>query len=315
MARMNAVQIHAYGATTQLRYEEVERPTPLAEEVLIRVHAVGINPVDFKTRQGGAIARMLGENPFPLILGWDIAGEIVEAGPGVTEYSVGESVYGMIRFPRAGKAYAEYVTAPVTDIALKAGNQSYVQAAAVPLVALTAWQALFTTAQLQGGETVLIQAAAGGVGHVAVQLAKWKGATVLGTASTASIEPLLKLGADRVIDYTREAFEQVVQDVDVAIESMGGSIHTNTYKVLKRGGRLVSLGHPLDLALAEAGGITATSILVYPEKTQLQEITRLIEEGKLQIQVERTFPLSEAAQAHELLEKHHVHGKVVLIPA
>src|SRR5258708_37343211 len=183
MSTMEAIQIHQYGEPSVLRVEEIVRPEPKEGEVLIRTHAAGINPIDWKTRKGQGIAGLLGDNPFPLMLGWDISGTVEAIGSGVKGFVVGDEVYGMVGFPRPGSAYAEYVSVPAREVVRKPSNCSHIEAAGVPLVTLTAWQVLFEVGQLQAGQTILVHAAAGGVGHVAVQLAKWKGAGVIATAS------------------------------------------------------------------------------------------------------------------------------------
>ncbi len=235
MARMKAVHIESYGGTGVFVYTDTSRPEPGEGEVLIHVHAAGVNPIDWKTRQGNGVAGWLGPQPFPLILGWDISGEIEAIGPGVSQFAPGDAVYGMIRFPEPGNAYAEYVTAPVTDIALKPRSITHIEAAAVPLAALTVWQALFERANLQKGQTVLIHAAAGGVGHLAVQLARWKGAHVIGTASARNTAFLHDLGIDTIIDYTKESLESKARDVDVVLNPVGITVEKQSWRVLKRG--------------------------------------------------------------------------------
>jgi NADPH:quinone reductase-like Zn-dependent oxidoreductase len=311
MALMKAIQIHRYGAPDVFISEEVERPVPGVGEVLVRVRAVGINPVDTAMR-AGYLAGLLGEPPFPLILGWDISGEVVELGTSVTEFAPGDEVYGLNRFPQLGKAYAEYVTAPVTDIGRKPHTLSHVEAAVLPLAGLAAWQALFVYAKVQAGERILIHAAAGGVGHLATQLARWKGAHVIGTASACNIDFVRGLGAETVIDYTSERFEEHVHDLDVAIDSMSGEIQERTIPLLKKGGRLVALLIGMNQELAKAHGVEAIGMLVSPNRMQLDEITRLVEDGQLKVHVEAVFPLQEVARAHELVAGHHVRGKVAL---
>lgn|ERR1019366_2989256 len=311
MAVMNAMQIHQYGTPDVFVYEEVERPVPGAGEVLVRVRGVGINPVDTGMR-AGYLTGLMGEPPFPLILGWDISGEVVELGSGVTEFAPGDEVYGLNRFPQLGKAYAEYVVAPVTDIARKPRTLSHVEAAALPLAGLTAWQALFVHGNVQAGESLLIHAAAGGVGHLATQLARWKGANVIGTASAHNIDFVQGLGAKTVIDYASERFEEHVHDLDIAIDSMSGEIQERTIPVIKRGGRLVALLMGMNQELAKTYGVEALGMLVSPNHEQLGEIARLVDDGQLKVHVERVFPLQEVARAHELVAGHHVRGKVTL---
>lgn len=311
MAQMHAVRVHRYGGPEELIYEATTRPTSQAGEVLVSVHAAGVNPVDWKTREGDDETETITS---PLILGWDIAGVVVEVGSGVDQFAVGDAVFGMVRFPDFGNAYAEYVAAPVADLAHKPANISFAEAAAVPLVSLTAWQALFEVARLEAGQTVLIHAAAGGVGHVAVQLAKWKGARVLATASAHNADFLRGLGADQVIDYTRERFEERARDVDVVLDTIGLTTQQRSFAVLKPGGMLVSIAETPDPALAEAHHVRTARILVHTSAEQLTEIAHLLESRHLRIEIARTFPLAEAAAAHQLGAQDHTRGKIVLLP-
>src|SRR6266567_6940543 len=240
---MKAVRIHAFGDIDVLQYEDVERPEPQAGEVLVRVRAAGINPVDYVSREQ-PIPLTTGTKGLPYILGWDISGEVVALSEGVTRFAVGDEVYGMPRFPDEAKAYSEYVTAPVSDIALKPQKLTHQEAAGVPLAALTAWQALFDVAHLRAGQTVFIPGGAGGVGHFAIQLAKWKGAKVITTTSTRNVDFVRHLGADVVIDYTQQAFVDVVKDVDVVLDTIGEDVLRHSFQVVKRSGVIVSLpGH------------------------------------------------------------------------
>lgn len=308
---MKAVVIHQFGGVEELILEDVPRPEPQTGEVLIKIHAAGINPVDWKSRKGSPLFA----DKLPLILGWDVSGEVTAVGDGVTDYKIGDEVYGMVRFPEVGAAYAEYTTSPVTDICHKPHNLSHIEAAGVPLVALTAYQALFETAGLQAGQTVLIHAAAGGVGHIAVQLAKWKGATVIGTASAVNHDYLRQLGADQLIDYHTTHFDDVVHDVDVVVEGLGGDISERSLSVLKPGGHLVILtgASPLkDGQLIAKRGFKGGMMLVRPVKEHLQHITALIEAGQLITTVSHVLPLSEVQQAHQLSESGRTRGKIVL---
>ena len=315
MSEMRVVQIHQYGDPDVLIVEEITRPEPKAGEVLIRVHAAGINPVDWKTRRGGGIAELLGNNPFPLILGWDISGTIEAIGTGGEGFTIGDEVYGMVGFPYRGNAYAEYVSVPTNEVVRKPTNYSHSEAAGTPLVALTAWQALFETAQLKAGQTILVHGAAGGVGHVAVQLAKWKGARVIATASEKNHAYLRNLGVDTVIDYTKQAFEQGVSGVDVVLDTLGSNVQERSFRVLKRGGILVSLISEPSQKIAQQYGVTGQAVFVRIAYEQLEQITRLIEEGSLRITISQTLPLVEAQKAHELSEAHHTRGKIVLVVA
>ncbi len=318
MAIMKAVRIHEFGGVDVLKYEEVERPEPRAGEVLVRVRAAGVNPVDYVSRQfavplttGAETARL------PYILGWDIAGTVVALGEGVTQFAVGDEVYGMPRFPQEAGAYAEYVAAPAPELARKPRNLSFEEAAAVPLAALTAWQSLFDIAHLQAGQSVLISGGSGGVGHYAIQLAKAKGAKVLTTTSTRNVEFVKGLGADVVIDYTQQAVRDVVRDVDVVLDTVGEQVLEESFEVVKPGGYVVCLpGHKgvreRGNELATRYGVTFDVPLVHPSGEQMAELTRLFEAGKLTSHVSATFPLQNAGEAHKQVESGHTRGKVVL---
>ncbi len=309
---MKAVVLHDFGGPEVLSYEDVPRPEPGAGEVLIRVYAAGINPVDWKTRQSGGLIKSRG-GTLPYILGWDVSGVVEAVGADADGFAVGDAVYGMVRFPQMGAAYAEYVTAPVTDIADKPATVDHLQAAAVPLVGLTAWQALFESAQLASEQRILVQAAAGGVGHIAVQLAKWRGATVIGTASARNADYLREIGVDEVIDYHAVRFEDVVHNVDVVLETVGGENALRSLSVIKPGGVLVSItGLPAPEVLAQYD-VRTERILVRPEASQLTELARLIDEGIVKPNVDAVFPLAEVGKAHALGEQGHTRGKIVLM--
>ena len=283
----------------------------------MRVRAAGVNPVDWGARSypmpsttGAARVRL------PYILGWDLAGEVVALGTGVTGLALGEAVYGMPRFPGEAKAYSEYTAVPVSDLARKPEKLTYQEAAAVPMSALTGWQALFDTAGLRAGQTVFIPGGAGGVGHLAIQLAKWKGAQVLTTTSTRNVAFVRELGADIVIDYTRQAVEDVVQEVDVVLDMMGEDVLRQSFGgMVKRGGWVVSLlraHRELGEQLAAQADAHFAFMLVHPSGEQLAEIARLCDAGQLHVHLDAVFPLQEVAQAHRLSEGRHVRGKLVL---
>lgn len=316
MSSMRAVVQHTFGGPDVLRVEEVPRPVPLPTEVLVRVHAAGINPVDWKTRGSGGMAGVLGEPPF--ILGWDVSGVVEEIGFGVTTLKAGDEVYGMPWFPRAAGGYAEYVTAPARQFARKPASISHEQAAAVPLAALTAWQALVDTADIRPGQRVLIHAAAGGVGHFAVQFAKHLGAHVTGTASSPRHDWLTALGANELIDYTTSRFEEAAKDIDVVIDLVGDA-HDNTstrsLNVLRPGGLIVAIPagvSPELLQAAESRGLRTSAFLVEPDGPALTRIAGLIDAGEVSVEVEEVFPLEQAAQAHIRGESDRTRGKLVL---
>ncbi len=309
---MKAIRIHEFGSTDVLNLEEVPQPEAGAGEVLVRVHAAGVNPVDWKVRAAISPLAQRYKEAFPLILGWDVSGVVVAVGKDVTGFAEGDEVYGLVGFPGLGSAYAEYLAAPAAHIALKPRTLTHVQAAALPLAALTAWQALFETGDLAFGQRILVHAAAGGVGHVAVQLAKWRGAYVIGTASARHHDMLRSLGVDEVVDYTITRFENLVHDVDMVLDALSGETRARSWQVLKKGGMLVSILSGIDPAVAEAHGVRWGYLLVRPDQARLAEIARLADVGSLRPVVDSVFPLGEAAQAHARGEQGHTSGKIVL---
>jgi NADPH:quinone reductase-like Zn-dependent oxidoreductase len=310
---MRAAVMSKFGSPQEaLEVREVERPTPVPSEVLIRVRAIGTNPVEAAARSGAF--RML--QP-PAILGWDVSGVVEEVVPGVTRFKVGDEVFGMPFFPRAASAYAEYVAAPSRQIARKPASLDHVHAAALPLVGLTAWQALVDTAHLDRGQRILIHAAGGGVGHLAVQIAKALGAEVIATASAAKLDFVRALGADEAIDYQKVDFTSRVRDVDVVFELVGKDYGVRSIDVLRPGGLLVTAVQRTDRTLAaqvEGAGRRFAGIAVEPDHVGLEALARLADQGKLRVHVSHTFPLERAAEAHALLETGQTLGKIVLTP-
>ncbi|GAA3635606.1 NADP-dependent oxidoreductase [Kineosporia mesophila] len=313
---MRVVSQDTFGDSSVLRVVDVPKPSPKPTEILVKVHAAGTNPVDYKTREGTGMAGVLGSPPF--VLGWDVAGVVEEIGFGVTTFQVGDEVYGMPWFPRAAGGYGEYVTAPSRQFAPKPASISFEQAAAVPLAALTAWQAIVDTAQVLSGQRVLITAGAGGVGHLAVQIARSRGAEVISTASERNHAWLRELGATTVIDYTAVRFEDEVEDIDVVIDLAGDaqdSTSLRSLKTLRPGGLLVSVPGGVSPGLAEAAlrqGVRATGILVEPDGEALRRIGALIDDGSIHVEVEQVLPLEDAAKAHDAAESGHTRGKIVL---
>lgn len=304
---MRAMVVERWGGPEQLVEREVERPEPGLNEVLVRVHAAGVNPVDWKTRATGVVI----DWGTPAMVGWDVSGTVEAVGPGVGIFRPGDEVYGMPLFPRQAGGYAEYVVAPARHLAPKPASLSHVEAAALPLAALTAWQSLVDAADVRPGERVLVHAAAGGVGHFAVQIAKARGAYVIGTASAPKHELVRELGADEVVDYREVRFEDAVSDVDVVIDALGGETGERSLKVLRPGGRLITLPSGDDVPAAP-DGVRALFVLVEPDHLGLREITALVESGALRPVVDAVLPLSEAAKAHELGERGRTAGKIVL---
>ncbi len=309
MTTMKAVRIHEYGGPEVLRYEDAPRPEPAAGDVLVKVHAAGVNPVDWKIRAGylkGFINYKL-----PLILGWDVSGVVEAVGSGVTSWKRGDEVYSRPDISRDG-AYAEYISVKASELAHKPKTIDHAKAAAIPLAALTAWQALFDAGGLQAGQRVLIHAAAGGVGTFAVQLAKWKGAHVIGTASEKNHAFLRELGASELIDYNKTRFEDVAREVDVVLDAMAGETRDRSWKTLKKGGILVTiLGQP-SAEDAAKHGVRGAGVFVQPNQAELEEMGRLVDSGKLKPIIEAVLPLQEAHKAHEMNATLHTRGKIVL---
>jgi NADPH:quinone reductase-like Zn-dependent oxidoreductase len=306
---MKAVRIHKYGGPEVLQYEDALRPKPKRGEILIRVHAAGVNPIDWKVREG--YAKDLLTHTFPLIPGWDLSGVVEEVGPGRSRFNKGDQVYSVSDPSRDG-AYAEYIVVRESELALKPRSLHHVRAAAVPLAALTAWQALFDSGQLKPGQRVLIHGGSGGVGHFAVQLAKWKGAYVLATGSTKNQELLRELRVDEPIDYTKQKFEHVARDVDLVLDLIGAETQERSWSVLKKGGALLSLVQPPSVERAKALGVRAAFVAGHPSGAQLAEIAKLIDSGELKLMLDRILPLSEVRRAHQLSQTGHARGKIVL---
>lgn len=307
---MRAVVQHEFGGPEVLKIEEVPTPQPMPTEIRVRVRAAGVNPVDFKTRAGNGIVREL-----PFTLGWDVAGVVDAVGRGVTRFAVGDEVLGMPLFPRQAAAYADYVTAPSRQFVRRPAAMSVTQAAGLPLAGLTAWQALVDTAHVQAGQRVLVHAASGGVGHLAVQIAKALGAHVIGTASPANHPMLAGLGADQLIDYHATRFEDIAHDVDVVLDLVGGETGVRSLDVLDKDGLLVSVPGATGadaLTAAAQRGLRATGILVEPDQVGLDALISLVAKGSLVVLVSDTFPVEDVASAHELAERGHGPGKIVL---
>ena len=307
-ATMKAVRMHDYGKADVLVYEEAPRPEPKANEVLVKVHAAGVNPVDWKIRSGG-FSRAKGG--LPRILGGEIAGTVESCGADVKGFKPGDEVWALLSLMRMG-GYAEYALVAEADLAKKPKSLDFVHAAGVPLAALTAYQALFDKAGLKEGQSVLIHAGAGGVGHFAIQLAKSKGAKVYSTASQGNLAFLKELGADVAIDYKAQKFEEVAKDVDVVLDSIGGETQARSLVCLKKGGYLVSIVGPPDAKKLDELGLKGSGMLVTPNVKELDEIGALFEAKKLKCVVSATVPLAEARKAHELSETGHTKGKIVL---
>src|SRR5438093_12154475 len=304
---MKAVVAHEYGAPEVLKFEEVPQPEPKEDEVLVRVIAGGVNPADPLTL-GGKYAQEWGTH-LPLIPGYEIAGVIEKTGARFTSLKTGDAVYG---YPTFGGGWAEYVTVKEWEVAPKPKSLSFAEAAAVPMGALTAWQALVDVAQLHAGQTILIHGGSGGVGSFAIQIAKVRGARVIATASTANQDLLKQLGADVAVDYTKTRFEDVAKDVDAVLDPVGKETLARSYGVVKKGGIVMSLVARPDPAEIKKRGIRGAGISVHPDSEDLAEIAQLIDAGKIKPIVTQVLPLSEAIAAQQQAATHHTRGKVVL---
>ncbi|MFD2700870.1 NADP-dependent oxidoreductase [Paenibacillus shunpengii] len=309
---MKAVVINQYGSKEELVEQEVNIPNPEANQVVVKLEATSINPIDWKLREG--YLKEMFDWEFPIILGWDAAGVITDIGSNVTKWKVGDRVFSRPETTRFG-TYAEYTAVDEHLLAKLPDSISYEEAAAVPLAGLTAWQALFTHGHLKEGETVLIHAGAGGVGIYAIQLAKYAGAHVVTTASEKNHELLYSLGADQVINYKKENFEEILKDIDLVFDTMGGQVAENSYKVLKPNtGRLITIVGEPNHDTAQSHNVSAKGIWLQPDGDQLQRIADLMEEKKIKSIVGATFPFSRQGiyDAHALSETHHAVGKIVI---
>ena len=304
---MKAIVAHEYGAPDVLKVEEVPRPEPNEDEALVRVIASSVNPADPLTLSG-KYAREFGTH-LPLIPGYDIAGIVEKTGANVTKLKVGDAVYG---YPNFGGGWADYVTVKEFEVAAKPKSLNFVESAAVPMGALTAWQALVDVAKLQPGQTVLIHGGSGGVGSFAIQIAKARGARVIATASTTNQDLLKKLGADMAVDYTKTKFEDVAKDVDAVLDPIGKETLARSYNVIKKGGIVMSLVARPDPAELEKHGIRGAGISVHPDAEDLAEIAQLIDAGKIKPIVTQVLPLNEAIAAQQQAATHHTRGKVVI---
>ncbi|GAA4930865.1 NADP-dependent oxidoreductase [Streptomyces coeruleoprunus] len=308
---MRAIGQDVFGGPEVLRLIEADRPEPGPAEVLVRVHAAAVNPTDAWHRATGGLAG----GAAPVRLGWDVSGVVEAVGPGVTTLEPGDEVFGLPRHPLPAGTYAEYVTSPARHLVRKPAGLTHIEAAALPLAALTAWQALVDTAGLDAGQRVLVHAAAGGVGHLAVQIAKARGAHVVGTARAGKHDFLRGLGADELVDYTRADFTTAVEPVDVVLDTIGGEYGPRSLRTLREGGFLVSLASPAEAYLAaeaRALGRRAAFMIVEADQVGMREIASLVETGRLRPEIATVLPLEEAAKAHELAAGGRTSGKIVL---
>jgi NADPH:quinone reductase-like Zn-dependent oxidoreductase/ABC-type phosphate transport system substrate-binding protein len=304
---MKAVRLQSYGGPEVLTFDTVPHPVPKDDEVLIRNYAAGVNPVDVAIRSGQFKDKL--PLSMPLVLGYEAAGVVAALGSAVKDFALGDSVFTLLEMNNPG-AYAPYVTNKASLVARKPHTLDHNDSAVVPVVGLTAWQALIDTAQLQPGQRVLIHGASGGVGCAAVQLAKWKGAYVFATTSSENIDRVRSLGADEVIDYQTQRFEEVAKDVDLVLDTVGGETQQRSWQTLRQGGLLVST---VGVGDSPVSGVRSAAVFVQAKgKEQLEQLAALIDEGHLQIPIEKTFELPDAAKAHEALQQGHRRGKFVL---
>jgi NADPH:quinone reductase-like Zn-dependent oxidoreductase len=303
---MKAIRIHEFGGPEVLRQDELALPVPKDDEILVKIHAASVNPIDYKIRSGARGDR----SKLPLTLGRDLSGTVETVGARVRDVSQGDAVYGMPDWDRG--TYAEYVVLKPAERAFKPRTSDHVGSAAVPLAALTAWQGLFDHGKLQSGQRVLIHGGGGGVGHLAIQLAKARGAWVATTVSKQDIGFAQGLGADQVIDYKGQQFEDQLRDMDLVYDLIGGETQTRSFKILKHGGALISTVQNPDEALAVQKSIHTARYMAVPNAGQLGEIASLIDQGKVKPVIAATFRLADAAKAQTKLEKEHVQGKIVL---
>ncbi|MDO4240948.1 MAG: NADP-dependent oxidoreductase [Microbacteriaceae bacterium] len=309
---MTQVEVAKWGEPGELVARTVPVPQPTPGKVLVKVASIGLNPVDWKTRSGAGIAGLLDISQ-PVVLGWDIAGTIVATGPDTTGFAAGDEVFGMVAFPRVGNAYAEYVLADARDLARVPSNLPLKDAAALPLVGLTAWQALHDIARIEAGQKVLIHAGAGGVGHIAVQLAKLEGADVYATASPKNHDFLRELGAEPINYQDRANFAELPK-FDLILDTIGGDTYDLSLELLKPGATIISVPDPSRVAEGRAAGFNAHWLLVHPNSAQLTHLAELVEQGKLRVEIDRRFGLHELPAAHEYGQKGHTRGKIVVNP-
>jgi NADPH:quinone reductase-like Zn-dependent oxidoreductase len=310
---MKAVRIQRYGNEDVVDLVEVERPTPKENELLVKVRAAAVNPVDWKIRDG--LGELFGLKP-PLILGCEVAGTVEAVGDpspmGAKDFVGGDEVYGYLGTHSGG--YAEYVAAPASEFVRKPKHIDFDTAASVPVAALTAWQGIFDHGELAKGQRILITGASGAVGSMAVQLAKNKSAYVIGTGSGRNEEFVRKLGADEFIDYKKTKLEDKISAVDVVFDTVGGDTQERAFQTLKRGGVLVSTVSPPSANKAKEFGVTVAMVAMMPKPDQLAEINRLLESGKLKVRIATALPLAEVKKAHQMSATGHADGKIILRP-
>ncbi len=303
---INAIRVHDYGDVDQLKLEQIPQPEPQEGEVLLRVHAAGVNPADWKIRAG--LLKGFRPTTFPYVPGADVAGVVEKVGPGVTIFQPAQEVFGR----SSNGSYAEYSIAPANALALKPKTLSFDEAATIAIGATTAWQGIFDHGNLQPGQRVLILGGAGGVGVFAVQFARWKGAHVISTASTSNVDFVRSLGAETVIDYTKTRLGDEIHHVDLVFDTVGGGALASAWPTLKRGGMLVSIAGQPDEAKARELGVRTDRFSSQVNSELLSTFALLIDEGQIKVFSGATFPLSEAGKAQELSQSGHGRGRIIL---
>ncbi|HET8686366.1 MAG TPA: NADP-dependent oxidoreductase [Methanosarcina sp.] len=301
---MKAIRIHEYGGPDVMKYEDIPEPQPGPGEIRIRIIAAGVNPIDWKIRRGYMAL------PLPMTVGSDVAGIVDVVGQAETSFQPGDEVFGKASAGQGG--YAEYTVVNSTQVAQKPKSIGFIESAAIPTAGLAAWQSLFDIAGLESGQTVLVHGAAGGVGTFAVQFAKWKGAYVIGTASSKNAEFLKSIGSDEVIDYRNQQFEEIVSNLDVVLDTIGGDTFERSWEVLKPGGFLVSTVASIPEGAPQKYGVRAKTLMTQADGRELAQIAAIIDEQKIKPIVTTVLPLNDARKAHEMSESGHSRGKIVL---
>ncbi len=306
---MRAVQIQQYGGVEKLQLQQVEKPVINDDDILILVKSAAINPVDWKIREGYLQAFIPYEMPFTL--GWDVAGVVAEVGANVTEFNVGDEVFSRPAINRNG-SYADYIAVKADEAVLKSTKLDFAQAAALPLAGITAWQCLVDVAEVQAGQRVLVHAGAGGVGHLAIQIAKAKGATVVATASAANQDLLVEFGADQAVDYAEAPLSEQIEAVDIVVDTMGGDVQKQSWSLLKEGGILVSVVDQPDETVAQEHNARSAFVFIEPSSRILKELNSLVESDQLKPLIEHRFPLEQIADAHLQSQSGRTRGKIVI---
>jgi NADPH:quinone reductase-like Zn-dependent oxidoreductase len=306
---MRAIQIHQYGGTETLQLDQIDKPEINADDILIQVKSAAINPVDWKIREG--YLKEFIPYKLPTTLGWDVAGIVSEVGTAVTDFKVGDEVFSRPDISRNG-SYADYIAVKADEAVLKSAKLDFAQAAALPLAGITAWQCLVDVAQVQAGQRVLIHAGAGGVGHLAIQIAKAKGAIVVATASAGNQTLLKEFGADQAVDYTKAPLNEQIEPVDIIVDTLGGEVLSQSWALLKPQGIVVSVVEPPSEELAKEHNVKVAFVFIEPSSRILGELNKLVENDQLTPFIEHRFPLEQIADAHLQSQSGRTRGKIVI---